>query len=186
MIIHRQTLGRRPDQYHADRRQPDTYRGYRPQPVQYHPNSALETLRRLYNKQSSEHHPELKTTSRHHPTTREERLSPKTKMSNVEAWRKHSALHYASPSTPNPPSSQISHYRSSQTVGLYRQNHLQHVHKHSTSTKRGLEQPSATQPAKRPRPNPGAYAFKHSLTHFDESDICSDSSESTEGSEYCD
>jgi len=105
MIIHRQTLGRRPDQYHADRRQPDTYRGHRPQPVQYHPNSALQTLGRLYNKQSYEDYPEPKPTSESHPAAREQRLSPQTKMSNGEAWRNHSALHYASPSMPNPPSS---------------------------------------------------------------------------------
>ncbi|KEQ69054.1 hypothetical protein M436DRAFT_67473 [Aureobasidium namibiae CBS 147.97] len=110
----------------------------------------IEAVRRLAERRRNELRLEHQAAFRYHPPTHNESVSPKTKMSNVEAWRKHSALQYGSPSTPNPPSSQNSHHRSSETVGLYRQNHLQHVHKHFTSTKRGFEQPSITQPAKRP------------------------------------
>ena len=186
MIIHRQTLEHRPDQHYASGRRSDTHREWNPRPVQYDPNSAIETLRRLQNKHSYEHHPERKTTPRHHPSARGERLSPKTKMSNVEAWRRSSALHYNPPSMATSSSSRDSYPRLSEAVGSYAHGQLQHAQSYSTSTRRGLEQPPTTQLTKRPRPNPGAYEFKHILDYFDDIEIYSDGNESIEGSEYCD
>lgn len=186
MIIHRQTLEHRPTQKYTSRRRSDTHREYNLRPVQHDPNSAIETLRRLQNKHSYEHHPERKTTPRHHPSARGERLSPKTKMSNVEAWRRSSALHCDPPSEANTSSSRSFRSQTSNGIGSYAHSQLQHAQGYSTSTERGLEQPSTTQLTKRPRPNPGAYAFKHILAYFDDIEIYSDGNESIEGSEYCD
>lgn len=187
MIIHQQIPGHRPDQYYNFRLRFDTDHAHRSQPVRYHPNSAIEALRKLENKQSYEHHPGRKTTSRHRPSARGEILSPETKMSNVEAWRRSSALHYGFPSkTGSSSSSRDSHPRSPEIVDLYPCSHPQHGHDYSTSTKRGLEQPSNAQLTKRPRPNPGAYVFKNILMDIGESDTCSDASEGIDGSEYCD
>jgi hypothetical protein len=74
----------------------------------------------------------------------------------------------------------------SKTGGFNTHGHAQHVDVYFISTKRGLEQPSATQPTKRPRLKPGAYVSKPIIIDDDESTISPDGIECSDGSEYCD
>jgi hypothetical protein len=239
MIIHHQTFGNRLEQHDTSKRRYDTLGGHRAQPIQYHPNSAIEALRKLEHQQSLESHPkqhsasrhhsdthrvdrsqpvwayqesviewlrkvehhqtsehrsEQQSSRRHHPSAREEKRSTKIQSSNKRSQRKPSA-HYpqsssktgSSSSRDSSPCPDICRYRDlPEAVDSNIHHHPPHPHVYSTSNKRGLEQPSATQLAKRPRLNPGAYAVKYLRIDADESDIYSDGGESTDGSEYCD
>jgi hypothetical protein len=235
MIIHRQIFERRPE-HETSRLRQDIHRGRRAQPIQYHPNSAIEALRKLEHRQSLESHPKQHSASRHHhdphrvdrsqpvrahqesviewlqkiehrqtferrseqqygrrhhPFAREEKRSTKIQSSNKRSQRIPSA-HYPRSSSKttsrdSSPCPDIRRYQDlPEAVDKNIYHHPQHPHSYSTSNKRGLEQPSATQPAKRPRPGPGAYAVKYIEIDAEESDIYSDGGESIDGSEYCD